>query len=235
MTNSADTTPATAEPLLTRALDTLGKEIVSGAMAAGHVFTLHDLSSRFNISRTVSREVMRALEQMRLVTSSRRVGIKVLPATEWDVFDQAVIRWRWENDSERQLKELSELRYSVEPVAAVIAARCANDSEIQQLISLAETMVDLAQKGESEDFLSADMKFHTLILEASRNDMFRALAHSILHALEGRTVYGKRDSIPSAEAVEAHLALAEAIAAHDPQGAERASRVVMGDVALCDC
>ena len=63
-----------AEPLMASVLATLGKEIVSGAMPAGHTFTLQDLSTRFEISRTVAREAMRALEQLGLVTSSRRVG-----------------------------------------------------------------------------------------------------------------------------------------------------------------
>ena len=48
-------------PLLTKVLDELGGEIVSGTMAPGERFTLQDLSSRFGISRTVAREAMRAL------------------------------------------------------------------------------------------------------------------------------------------------------------------------------
>ena len=70
-----------AEPLLTSILDTLGEQIVSGALEPGHTFTLQDLSNRFGISRTVAREVMRALEQLGLVSSSRRVGIKAVSYT----------------------------------------------------------------------------------------------------------------------------------------------------------
>lgn len=222
-----------AEPLLNNILDTLGTEIVSGIIPEGDTFTLNDLSTRFKISRTVAREVMRALEQLGLVLSSRRVGIKVLPASQWDVFDQAVIGWRWKADAQRQLKELSELRFSVEPVAAVIAARHAEKSEAEELIAMAEAMVKLADEGNSEEFLATDLKFHTLILKASRNEMFHALAPSILHALEGRTLYGEKGSIPGPDAVEAHFALAEAIAAGDPDGAERASKVVMADISPC--
>ncbi|MCT1695833.1 FCD domain-containing protein [Corynebacterium sanguinis] len=227
----ASKTPA--EPLLNNILDTLGTEIVSGIIPEGDTFTLNDLSTRFKISRTVAREVMRALEQLGLVLSSRRVGIKVLPASQWDVFDQAVIGWRWKADAQRQLKELSELRFSVEPVAAVIAARHAEKSEAEELIAMAEAMVKLADEGNSEEFLATDLKFHTLILKASRNEMFHALAPSILHALEGRTLYGEKGSIPGPDAVEAHFALAEAIAAGDPDGAERASKVVMADISPC--
>ncbi|MCT2154490.1 FadR/GntR family transcriptional regulator [Corynebacterium sanguinis] len=233
MTLASKTPTAPAEPLLNNILDTLGTEIVSGIIPEGDTFTLNDLSTRFKISRTVAREVMRALEQLGLVLSSRRVGIKVLPASQWDVFDQAVIGWRWKADAQRQLKELSELRFSVEPVAAVIAARHAEKSEAEELIAMAEAMVKLTDEGNSEEFLATDLKFHTLILKASRNEMFHALAPSILHALEGRTLYGEKGSIPGPDAVEAHFALAEAIAAGDPDGAERASKVVMADISPC--
>ncbi|MBA4505368.1 FadR/GntR family transcriptional regulator [Corynebacterium sanguinis] len=233
MTLASKTPTAPAEPLLNNILDTLGTEIVSGIIPEGDTFTLNDLSTRFKISRTVAREVMRALEQLGLVLSSRRVGIKVLPASQWDVFDQAVIGWRWKADAQRQLKELSELRFSVEPVAAVIAERHAEKSEAEELIAMAEAMVKLADEGNSEEFLATDLKFHTLILKASRNEMFHALAPSILHALEGRTLYGEKGSIPGPDAVEAHFALAEAIAAGDPDGAERASKVVMADISPC--
>lgn len=231
--NSSTGSSSSPEPLLRNALDTLGKEIVTGTLAEGETFTLHDLSTRFTISRTVAREVMRALEQLGLVQSSRRVGIKVLPASEWDVFDQAVIDWRWSADAQRQLRELSELRFSVEPIAAALAARSVEHAEAAELTALADTMVRFAAEGDNEKFLAADIKFHTMILKASRNEMFHALAPSILHALEGRTVYGRKESIPSLDAVDAHVTLAQAIAARDPQQAEQASRAVMADICPC--
>ena len=113
-----------SQPLLSSILDTLGEEIVSGKQPEGHTFTLHDLSERFDISRTVAREAMRALEQLGLVSSSRRVGLKVLPQSEWNVFDHAVISWRLRSNEQRpaQLASLRELRDSVEPGAARLAA-----------------------------------------------------------------------------------------------------------------
>ena len=113
------------EPLLASVLDTIGEEIVSGVQAEGDTFTLHDLSKRFDISRTVAREAMRALEQLGLVSSSRRVGLKVLPQSEWHVFDNAVISWRLRSEEQRaaQIESLRELRDAIEPSAARLAAR----------------------------------------------------------------------------------------------------------------
>ena len=158
-------------PLLTKVLDELGGEIVSGTMAPGERFTLQDLSSRFGISRTVAREAMRALEQLGLVSSSRRVGIKVLPEEHWAVFDQAVIRWRLSSEAHRakQIVSLDQLRKAVEPVAAALAATNATKEQAQELKALAEQLMELSEAGQgnTDAFLEADKRFHTLILELS--------------------------------------------------------------------
>ena len=135
-----------SQPLLSSILDTLGEEIVSGKQPEGHTFTLHDLSERFDISRTVAREAMRALEHLGLVSSSRRVGLRVLPQSEWNVFDHAVISWRLRSDEQRpaQLASLRELRDSVEPGAARLAATNATREQARRLRELAEQIVELS-------------------------------------------------------------------------------------------
>ena len=87
-------TPTSPTPLLDPVLKELGTEIISGKIPAGQRFTLQDLCTRFGISRTVAREVMRALEQLNLVHASRRVGITVLEKKDWAVFDKSVIASR---------------------------------------------------------------------------------------------------------------------------------------------
>ena len=183
-----------SQPLLSSILDTLGEEIVSGKQPEGHTFTLHDLSERFDISRTVAREAMRALEQLGLVSSSRRVGLKVLPQSEWNVFDHAVISWRLRSDEQRpaQLASLRELRDSVEPGAARLAATNATREQARRLRELAEQIVELASQdaGNSEAFQEADLEFHAIMLEASRNEMFIALTQPIMSIMSGRALYG---------------------------------------------
>ena len=192
-------------PLLTKVLDELGGEIVSGTMAPGERFTLQDLSSRFGISRTVAREAMRALEQLGLVSSSRRVGIKVLPEEHWAVFDQAVIRWRLSSEAHR--------------------ATNATKEQAQELKALAEQLMELSEAGQgnTDAFLEADKRFHTLILECSGNEMFSTLTLPILYVLEGRTRYGIMPNDPHLDAMAYHLKVAEAIQSGDSTGAENAS------------
>ncbi|WP_257162588.1 FadR/GntR family transcriptional regulator [Corynebacterium cystitidis] len=223
-----------ATPLLTSVLDQLGGEIVAGSIPEGRTFTLQDISARFGISRTVAREAMRALEQLGLVSSSRRVGITVLPQSSWAVFDASVISWRLASDEQRadQLKSLTELRIALEPIAAFNAAKHATRQQADRLIVLAEELRELGSRdrGASEEFLAADKEFHTLIFQASGNEMISALAISLLHALEGRTRHGLQPDSPVEEAMDLHEDLANAIASGDAEAAEAASREILSEV-----
>lgn len=225
---------SSSEPMLGSILDKLGEEIVSGVMPEGHTFTLQDLSSRFGVSRTVAREAMRALEQLGFVSSSRRVGIRVLPADNWQVFDRSVISWRLSSEEQResQITSLDALRKAVEPVASGLAARNATEDQIERLRELATTLVGLSKDGggNTDEFLDADKEFHTLLLAASGNEMFEALADPIMNVLEGRTRYGIMPDDPSVETMRIHLELVDVIAAGDANAAEDASRRLLSGV-----
>lgn len=69
-----------AAPKLESVLDELGHDIVSGVIATGDRFTLHDICERFGISRTVAREAMRALEQLNLVAPPAASDSRCSPA-----------------------------------------------------------------------------------------------------------------------------------------------------------
>lgn len=232
MTSSDKRSPT--QPLLSSILDVLGEEIVSGVQPQGNTFTLHDLSERFGISRTVAREAMRALEQLGLVSSSRRVGLKVLPQSEWNVFDHQIISWRLRSDEQRhaQITSLRELRDAIEPSAARLAATNATPAEARELCALAERIVELAGQvaGNSEEFQEADARFHSLLLTASRNEMFVALTQPIMDVMKGRSEYGIMPDDPEMNTMKIHIELADAIANNDPDRAEDASRRLLRGV-----
>ncbi|WP_197511599.1 FadR/GntR family transcriptional regulator [Tessaracoccus coleopterorum] len=73
-------------PLADSVLDRVGLEIVDGVIEPGQTFTLQELSDRFDVSRTVARETMRSLEDLKLVEARPRIGIRALPSERWNVF-----------------------------------------------------------------------------------------------------------------------------------------------------
>ena len=106
-----------------RVLDHLGTAICSGELAAGSVLSIDDLVDRYEVSRSVIREVLRVLASMGLIETRRRVGIMIQPAEVWNVFDPQVIRWRLASDGRMaQMRSITELRTAVEPHAAWLAA-----------------------------------------------------------------------------------------------------------------
>nr|WP_197276309.1 FadR/GntR family transcriptional regulator [Corynebacterium deserti] len=234
MNTPLGTAASPAKPLLESVLDELGQDIVSGRVAVGETFKLMDIGERFGISRTVAREAMRALEQLGLVASSRRIGITVLPQEQWAAFDRAIIRWRLNDAGQRegQLQSLTELRIAIEPIAARSVALHASTAELEKIRALATEMRELGESGQgaSQRFLDADITFHELILRFCHNEMFAALIPSISAVLVGRTEHGLQPDLPEREALDNHDKLADALLARDPDAAETASRNILNEV-----
>ena len=123
--------PASVPPpgLHEQVLAKIGPDLVEGVLVPGQVLRIEGLEARYGVSRTVIREVVKVLESLQIVSSRRRVGVRVRPRREWNLFDPRIIRWRLDGPGRaEQLRLLSELRHGIEPVAAQLAARHATPS-----------------------------------------------------------------------------------------------------------
>jgi DNA-binding FadR family transcriptional regulator len=211
-------------------LTALGAGIVAGGLKPGQVMTLDGVSNTHGVSRSVAREVIRVLESMGMVASRRRVGITIQPAEKWNVFDPRVIRWRLESDDRAaQLVSLSELRRGFEPAAAALAAQRANPHQCRIMAAAVSDMVMHGRSGDLEAYLLADKVFHQTLLEASGNEMFRALNGVVAEVLTGRTHHGLMPETPNPVAIELHDEVARAIRMRDEAGAERAMRAIIDE------
>lgn len=214
-------------------LDTLGRRITAGELRAGAVLTLQELGAEFGVSRTVAREVMRMLEGLGLVRSSRRVGLVVLGIESWNVLDPRVIAWRLEGPGRlAQLRTLTELRHAVEPLAAAGAARYAPVEVRTELMDIAQRMRALGEAGEATqaEFLALDVRMHQLLLRASGNELFGALSELVTAVLSGRTALGLMPASPVPAALDGHEAVARAVALGDPVAAQRAMAGIVDEV-----
>jgi DNA-binding FadR family transcriptional regulator len=221
------TVPALHESVL----DALGRAVTSGDVPTGTSLTLEGISAEHGVSRTVAREVMRALEGLGLVRSRRRVGIVVLGIESWNVLDTRVIRWRLQGPGrDAQLRSLTELRHAVEPLAAAGAARHAAPAVRGELLDLAQRMRRTGEDGDLETFLALDIRMHELLLRSSGNELFGSLADVVAEVLAGRTHLGLMPASPVPEALDQHEAVARAVAGGDPGAAQAAMSALVGEV-----
>ncbi|WP_276131575.1 FadR/GntR family transcriptional regulator [Mycobacterium kyogaense] len=213
-------------------LTALGMAIVAGTHAAGDVVTLDGVCARYRVSRSVAREAIRVLESMGMVASRRRVGITIQPATAWNVFDPRLIRWRLDSyDRARQLASLSELRRGFEPAAAALAAHRADPHQCRIMAAAVSDMVMHGRSGDLESYLLADKVFHRTLLEASGNEMFRALYDVVAEVLAGRTHHGMMPATPNPAAIALHDEVARAVRLGDADVAEKAMRAIIDEAA----
>lgn len=211
-----------------RVVQALGKEIVDGTLAPGTIMLAEHLERRFLVSRSVIREAIRVLESLGLTASVKRVGTRIQPKTNWNSLDPQLIRWRLASaDQGAQLRSLTELRASVEPSAAALAAEHASADSSQNLLRLVEHMRTAAIDGDRALFADLDIEFHGAILKASGNDMFASLDSAIAEVIRGRAEHGMMPRHPSAATLERHEGVARAISQQSPRKARDTMTKIM--------
>lgn len=146
-----------------------------------------EFQRRFDVSRTVAREVAKSLETAKVVTARRRIGLVSQPVEEWDALSTQVIHWKLHSTHRKeQLRTLTELRLAIEPAAATSAARYAPIDVKSRLPLLAAELRHTGENGRLDEFHKLDIEFHSLILRNSGNEMFTSLSTIIATVLSGR-------------------------------------------------
>lgn len=209
-------------------LDRLGRDIVDGRLVAGAGDTVDAIVARTGASRTVVRETTRVLVSLGMLSAGRRVGLRVLPRTDWDLLDPQVIRWRLESgDRGAQLHELRGLRLAIEPEAARLAATLRSDDESAGLDAAAEALAAATEQHAGEAFLDADRRFHGIVLSLARNGMLARLGVVVDEALRERTPTSVIRWEHAPADVALHRAVAAAIAHGDGTAAAEAMRQIV--------
>ncbi|MGA4670713.1 FadR/GntR family transcriptional regulator [Propionibacteriaceae bacterium Y1923] len=205
-------------------VDVLGQGICSGEMPPGHVLNMDELATRFGVSRPVVREACGVLSSLGLVVSRRRAGTVVQPQDQWELFNSEVIRWRLNSPGRAsQIRELSELRSSVEPDAAVLAAERATLGERAEITTLINELLAAGAARDIPAFHSADKRFHAAVMTSGHNAMFAHLHHFVEGTLESRYRQGLMPDEIDPLALVWHRELGEAVVAGDAQAARAAA------------
>lgn len=209
-------------------LDTLGKAIVTGRYETRPFPTEAEIAKAHGVSRSVTREAVKMLTAKGLVSARPRQGTVVQPAANWNLFDTDVLRWLLDRKfTVELLRHFNQLRIAIEPEAAALAAQFHSDAELRA-IHAGLVGMEAAEAGRG-DPLDADIAFHVAILRASRNPFYAQFQTVVATALRTSIRFTNRIKGRSANIAD-HAAVAEAIAARDPDAARAAMRRIIGDV-----
>lgn len=180
-----------------------------------------DLAATLSVSRTTLREAMHGLETKRLIERTPGRGTIVLgPRPE--ALD---LRQLGDHASERD--HVAELRSTVEPAIAALAAQRATASNLLQLQDIVDQSSDRLRP---DDSLRLDLEFHLMLAQAAGNPLLVEL-HSLVSewAADVRrhshsTKRGRRTSVLG------HTEILEAVRNGDADAARSAMERHLGDV-----
>lgn len=210
---------------------TLGMEILSGVHAPGANLPHEaDLLSRFAVSRTLLREVIKTLTAKGLVISKTRVGTRVTDPVNWNYFDAEVLAWQVGLGMDADFRRhLSEIRWALEPRAAALAAEHRSASDVAELRRCIAAMRAVGHTRRS--FAETDLVFHLAVATASGNPLLRSMAAVIEAALIASfSLSSPADRAELQESVtRKHELIVDAIEAKDPAAAAKAMLGVIDD------
>jgi DNA-binding FadR family transcriptional regulator len=222
-----DPAPAIARPAGRNAhrqtLDHIGAAIVAGRYAAAATLPVESsLCDEIGVSRTVVREAVKSLVAKGLLVTGPKLGTRVLPPDNWNWFDPDVVAWQTRAGLTREfLRDLQELRRVVEPAAVRMAAERASARDIAEIEAANAGMRHAIEH--DGDYVASDLRFHQGLLRAGGNRMMVQMSKAIGALL--RTSFEISTSLRNgpASSLPLHRAVLDAVIAHKPLQAERAS------------
>ncbi len=192
----------------------------------------NDLCDIYGVSRTVIRESLKILESKGLLRGKPRVGTIVCDKDDWNILDADVLEWIGPYIKDFDLLGcILEARRTIEPVAAELAAMRATTQQIADLESAWRQMRD--SRDDPERFTEADVLFHTVLLAASHNQVFRRLS-SAIHAALRYALHASNIAVENREgAVAIHGELVEALRMRNGEKAKQVANRML-DLAVHD-
>jgi DNA-binding GntR family transcriptional regulator len=196
--------PIAARPtsLTDMVVETIQNAIIDKSLPPGSSVSEASLASALNVSKTPVREALLRLRHIGLVIPGDRGMHVVSPSPQ-------LIRYAYE------------LRAGVERAAALLSGERASDQDLVEIEDAAHSSVAFAEAHDAAGFRTCDLRFHTLIVESTRNPLLLSAvcdAVTLTRALRARDVRTSGDSVLCARE---HVAISEALNYRDGETAAR--------------
>lgn len=194
--------------------------ICSGSFKKGDKLpTEMEMTKTLGISRSALRESYRRLQEKGYLSISNGKGAFVRSTDK--ALDTNPLSWFKEHDA--QMRDYLQVRLSIDPLAARLAARKKTVADIEKLREIQADFEKAYAVKDNERMAIDDAAFHEEIAAISRNELLRALVKIIntyCAPLRGRSL---RLEDHSSHAIGPHRRILEAIARGDGDAAAQES------------
>ena len=197
--------------LVEQVANQIREAIKSGKLKSGERLIEIDMANGMQVSRSAIREAIRYLEKEGLVITTPFKGAQVIELTEKD------------------LEDLYSLRMALEELAINTLIKNLDQELIRRLELVVTTMKRVAQKGNVEEIIEADLSFHRTICELSNNRRLLEAWLNLSHQL--RAFIGLEDQLYDNDTPETtlglHYPVFDAIKKHDDKLAVKLMRALI--------
>jgi DNA-binding GntR family transcriptional regulator len=199
--------------LKTRVYEQLLLDIILGELRPLGVLDERSLAARYACGVAGVRDALGRLALEGLVLRRPRVGTVVAPL---DI---------------REIEHAFEVRRMLEGRTAALAARNAEEAELNALRTAFDGAEAAIAAGDFRALLAMDRAFHRRVAIATHNPLLARYVLSLENIATRFWIYAMEKQTPDEQRtdVELHRALAKAICARDPERAEAAAARLVGD------
>ena len=222
-------TPIHAARLYQQIVQQIEARILNGELKPGdRLSPERELAEQFGVSRTAVREAVKALIQAGLVEAHPGRGTFVISNSPGGMRD--LLEMMLKIDNKEGTRSLVEVREILEPEIAALAAARASDEQLASLLAATQIMEKSLE--DIDAFIEADMEFHQVLAEGTRNPLIMILIDSLVEYLQESR---KRIALVDGgmrRAQEHHRLILEAILRRDANAAREAMRQHLQQVGI---
>jgi DNA-binding FadR family transcriptional regulator len=207
--------------LVDQVIDQLKDEIAAGEWPVGARIPAEPvLAESLGVGRNTVREAVKALTHTGLLECRQGDGTYVRATSELS----GAVRRRLRT---AELLEILQVRRALEVEAARLAATSRTDTDLARIESACDRRERALVSGPSEDFVQADLDFHTSIVEATHNqiliELYRDFTDAVRTSIIAAGDLAGGDEVP-------HVPIARAIRAGDVEASVQAAHDCMEEI-----
>jgi DNA-binding GntR family transcriptional regulator len=192
-------------PLRDVVFKTLRQGILTGELKPGERLMEIHLANKLGVSRTPIREAIRKLELEGLVTMIPRRGAEVAQITE------------------KSMRDVLEVRKVLDKLSVELACERITEEEKEKLGEAGQGFEQAVAAGDFANIAKADVVFHDIIVEASRNMRLIQMVNNLAEQMYRYRFEYIKDASRHQRIIEEHRQIYEGIISGDKEAAGAAS------------